>query len=546
MTMHPATDPLRFEILGAVRALRDGVPLDLGPAKQRAVLAVLLLSPGRPVPVHRIVDAVWGDVPPENGTNVVQKYVAGLRRVLDPERSPRTPGELIALTDGGYVLHVGALDAEDFRTGLARADAERRGGDLEEAARRARVALDLWRGEALSGLTGGVFEAARLRLSEERASAWELWAEIELSRGGFAGLVSELSRLVQEFPLREGLRAQMMIALYRSGRQAEALAAFRDAREFFLDELGAEPGERLQETHRRILRNEPFYAEPVDPWADRAEPTPPPSSPAPPPPPPPPAADPVLVQPWSPAPYAPAVPHQPPAPSWPPPAMMPGHLMSPRRTGIPLAEAVVAGVLPVVTCSMASWAYFVYAAFQRRTLRDVLTAAFYVTAYLTAIFFLAIDPSDLDSETTSAAEDVGFTLMFLLIPVAAVHGAILACHPGDNRGARTRRQLARQFAAIHPDGARQAGIGRPDLLRSFDDGGLIDLNHVPPQEIARLRGVSPIEAHRIALDRYEHGPYQSPDDLARRGLLTDRTLRRIQPWLICVPPGQVAPPSAIR
>ncbi|MBO3739772.1 BTAD domain-containing putative transcriptional regulator [Actinoplanes flavus] len=537
MTVHPAADPLRFEILGVVRALRDGAPLDLGPAKQRAVLAVLLLNPGKPVPVHRIVDAVWGDVPPENGTNVVQKYVAGLRRVLDPDRSPRTPGELIALTDGGYVLRVGALDAEDFRTGLARADAERRGGDLEEAARRARVALDLWHGEALSGLTGGVFEAARLRLSEERASAWELWAEIELSRGGFAGLVSELSRLVQEFPLREGLRAQLMIALYRSGRQAEALAAFRDAREYFLDELGAEPGERLQETHRRILRNEPFYAEPVDPWADRAEPTPPPSSPAPPPPPP--AADPVPAQPWSPPPYGPAIAYQ-------PPAVMPGHLMSPRRTGIPVAEAVVAGILPVVTCSMGAWAYFVYAAFQRRTPRDVLTAAFYVAAFLAVIFFLAIDPSDLDSETTSAAEDIGFTLAFLTIPVAAVHGAILACHPGDTRGARTRRQLARQFAAVHPGGARQAGIGRPDLLRSFDDGGLVDLNHAPPQEIARLRGVTPIEAHRIALDRYERGPYHSPDDLARRGLLTDRTLHRIQPWLICVPPGQAAPPPAIR
>src|SRR3954451_24824980 len=87
--------PLRFELLGTVRAIRGGAEVDLGPAKQRAVLAVLLLNAGRAVPASRIVDAVWGDEPPENGANVVQKYVAGLRRVLDPDRSPRTPGELI-------------------------------------------------------------------------------------------------------------------------------------------------------------------------------------------------------------------------------------------------------------------------------------------------------------------------------------------------------------------------------------------------------------------------------------------------------------------
>lgn len=236
-----AAVPLRFEILGPVRAFRGAERVDLGPAKQRAVLAVLLLSPGKPVPVHRIIDAVWGDDPPENGPNVVQKYVAGLRRVLDPDRVPRTPGELLALTDGGYVLRAVTLDADDFRARLARADAERQAGNVTEAAGIAHDALDLWHGEALGGLTGPVFETARNRLAEEQASAWELWAEIELSQGTDSGLLSELGRLVEEFPLREGLRAQLMIALQRAGRQAEALAAFRDAREYFLDQLGAEP-----------------------------------------------------------------------------------------------------------------------------------------------------------------------------------------------------------------------------------------------------------------------------------------------------------------
>ena len=141
-----------FEILGDVRALRGGAALDLGPAKQRAVLAVLLLTVGRPVPVHQIVDAVWGDDPPENGANVVQKYVAGLRRVLEPDRSPRTPGELLALTGAGYVLRAepGAVDAERFETALATASVQRKAGRYAEAAETLRQALGLWRGEALA------------------------------------------------------------------------------------------------------------------------------------------------------------------------------------------------------------------------------------------------------------------------------------------------------------------------------------------------------------------------------------------------------------
>lgn len=510
MTDQPVSGPLRFEVLGPVRALRDGLPIDLGPAKQRAVLAVLLLSPGRPVPTHRIVDAVWGDEPPENGTNVVQKYVAGLRRALDPDRSPRTPGELLTLTDGGYVLQAGALDAEDFRNRLARADAERRAGRLEEASRIARGALDLWHGEALGGLTGPIFDSARTRLVEERASACELWADIELSRGGFAGLVSELSRLVQEFPLREGLRAQLMIALHRSGRQGEALAVFRDAREYLLDELGVEPGERLQETHRRILRNEPIPAAVVP--APR---------------PPLPQESTALVAPYSPAPppYSP-LPH----------AMMPGLPFVPRRSGILWAEVILAAVLPLVTCSFGSWLYFAYAAVQRRAVIHVLVAAGYLAAVFGVLFLQFVDPSAPEAEMISDAEAGAILLALLVIAVASFHGAVLACYPGDTRRARRQRDLARQYAAFHPAAARQAGIGRPDLLRSFDDGGLVDVNHAPVQEIARVHGINPIEAHRIAVDRFENGPYRDPAELVQRGLLRPKTLRHVAPWLICVPP----------
>ncbi|BBH66412.1 hypothetical protein ACTI_30970 [Actinoplanes sp. OR16] len=513
MTDSLAAVPLRFEILGPVRAFRGAERVDLGPAKQRAVLAVLLLNPGKPVPVHRIVDAVWGDDPPENGPNVVQKYVAGLRRALEPDRSPRTPGELLALTDGGYVLHSSALDAGEFRSRLARADAERQAGNPAAAAGTARDALALWHGEALGGLTGPIFEAARSRLAEEQATAWELWAEAALAQGVDSGLVSELSRLVEQFPLREGLRAHLMIALQRSGRQAEALAVFRDAREYFLDQLGAEPGERLQEAHRRVLRDEAVYAEAVDPWAGKD------------------VTPQVTVVPM-PA-FPPTSPAPAPAPS-PPGGPQPFLLAPVRHREVRWPEVTAAALLPLVVCTFGSWIWFAWAASQRRTRHELIAAIGYFAAFIGVVVLLAIDPTAVDSPQLSRAENTGLLCAAILSLTASAHGAILASHTGDNRQARTRRELARQFAAVDPAGARQAGIGRPDLLRAFDDGGLLDLNHAPAQEIARLRGVGPAEAQRIVHDRHERGPYRQPADLVDRGLLTASALRRIEPYLICL------------
>ncbi|GID91402.1 winged helix-turn-helix domain-containing protein [Amorphoplanes digitatis] len=167
MTDGSSAVPLRFEILGSVRAYRGSEPVDLGPPRQQAVLAILLLHAGRPVPVHRIVAALWSGDPPENGVDVVQRYVGALRRALDPQRT-----SLIALTDGGYVLRAdeNAVDAEVFRAALARARAEHATDEI-------RRALDGWRDEPLAGLTGPVFEAARAQLNDERATATDLLAE---------------------------------------------------------------------------------------------------------------------------------------------------------------------------------------------------------------------------------------------------------------------------------------------------------------------------------------------------------------------------------
>ncbi|BCJ47909.1 hypothetical protein GCM10010168_22680 [Actinoplanes ianthinogenes] len=160
--------PLRFEVLGPIRAFRGEEPIDLGPPSQRAVLAALLLSPGEPVPLERIVAALWDGDPPDNGADVVLRCIGALRRSLDPERT-----SLLALTDGGYVLRVGAgaVDAGQFRASLAQARSEHRTGNLDTATVVVHRALSLWQQEPLTGMTGAIFEAARARLHRERAEA---------------------------------------------------------------------------------------------------------------------------------------------------------------------------------------------------------------------------------------------------------------------------------------------------------------------------------------------------------------------------------------
>jgi DNA-binding SARP family transcriptional activator len=545
VTGTPSDPALRFEILGSVRALRGDEPVELGPAKQRAVLAVLLLHAGRPVPTHQIIDAVWGDEPPENGANVVQKYVAGLRRVLEPQRSPRSPGELIALATGGYVLRLeaDALDADRFQAGLAQATAERKAGQLADAADSLRRALDLWQGEALAGMSGPAFDSARNRLTDARATAWEKWADIELARGHHTGLMPDLVRLVEQFPLREGLRAQLMIALHQGGRQAEALAVFRDARAYFLDEFGVEPGERMQETHKRILRGEPFYSEPVDPWADSDDIPAPRApqdngrSPAT-------ASPPSFVQQYVPPDVTEVVPERVPVstpPAYPigaaawglaPPAP-PAY--APPRKRFPVGEVIVAALLPIIICSFGSWIYFVYAGIRREEKRQFVVATGYAVLFAMAVFIAALNPSPPDSQDLNPTEWLAFTMFAAIAVAAAVHGAVLASHPGDSPRSRNLRDQARQFAAFDPQRARSLGIGRPDLMRAFDDGGLVDVNHVPGHELARLAGLSSEQAHGIVIDRLNRGPYARPEDLVVRGVLPMRTLNRLSSRLICLP-----------
>ncbi|MEU8814673.1 BTAD domain-containing putative transcriptional regulator [Actinoplanes sp. NPDC048796] len=586
-----------------MRALREGEPVDLGPAKQRAVLAVLLLHAGRPVPTHQIVDAVWGDDPPENGANVVQKYVAGLRRVLDPSRAPRTPGELLALTGSGYVLQIAghSLDADEFLAALAASAASSSPSPSSPTAV-LRAALGLWRGEALAGLSGAVFEAARVRLTDAKATAWERWAELSQDRD--PALIPELTRLIGEFPLREGLRAQLMIALYRSGRQAEALATFREARSYLLDEFGIEPGELLQETHRRILRGEPLAprsaggtastpdaSSPLEPPAGgSAAPSPlgPPSAApvqsgavpptvAPPGTVPPTAAPPGTVPPTAappgtvPATAAPLDAAQPggmPHPSAPhgavPPGVAPWVAASPRAAGqpgrgvggvpddrvpegaqgfspgvfpggagtgppIPYLEVVFAAGVPLVTLSLGAWIYFVVAALRHHNRRLLIPAAVYFLAVLVAVIAMGVDPTPIE-EPESLAENIGILTFLITIFASSVHGAVIAAHSATRTREWFLREQFRLFAALDPGRARHAGVGRPGVSRPYDDGGLIDINHVSVDDLVRHAELPPPVAASIVAGR----PFRRPDELVQRRLLTAKAYQKLEPRLIAL------------
>jgi DNA-binding SARP family transcriptional activator/Tfp pilus assembly protein PilF len=256
---YPDVPALRFGVLGPLRVWRGETVLDLGPVQQRVVLAVLALQAGRPVGRQQMINAVWGDAPPRNAVNLVQRHVSGLRRVLEPERPGHAPSGLLAWTEVGYQLTLPkrALDLDVFEGGLSRARAARAGGQLQEAAEALHSALGLWRGPVCDGLSSPFLDAQADRLDESRISVLEERIELDLAIGVHADLIAELRDLVAEYPLRERLYGLLMLALYRVGRQADALTVFRDARRHLHDELGVEPGAALQQLHQQILAADP-------------------------------------------------------------------------------------------------------------------------------------------------------------------------------------------------------------------------------------------------------------------------------------------------
>ncbi|GII60972.1 SARP family transcriptional regulator [Sphaerisporangium krabiense] len=276
--MADALETIRFSLLGPLKAWRDEEEIDLGWARQQAVLAVLLLEMNRPVSVTALVDAVWGHDPPRNARSTVQTYVSRLRRVLQPGLTSNAPQAILVSTDAGYQVRgdPSELDVVAFERHLTAAQDHRERGDHEAAARRVTAALALWRGEPLGGLQGPRAEAERRRLSERHGLARELLAAIRVELGQSTEAIAELTRLIGDFPLQERPRGLLMLALYRAGRQADALAAFQDVRRLLAEELGIDPGPELRDLHERILRGEDDLAGPV-PRLPAAEPVPEPA-----------------------------------------------------------------------------------------------------------------------------------------------------------------------------------------------------------------------------------------------------------------------------
>jgi DNA-binding SARP family transcriptional activator len=260
VTGHPApaehAEPGRceFGILGPLEIRRDGAPLTLPAPRARALLVILLVHANRVVSVDELGDELWRDQPPASARSAIQVHVAALRRTLGGGATLRTRAP-------GYVLEVDddQLDARRFERGLREA-ARGEGPDAQE---RLRDALALWRGPALAefeDLACARLEAARLE--ELRMEALEERVEVDLRLGRHAESIAELVRLTSEHPYRERLHAQLMLALYRSGRQTEALEAYRLARDLLVDELGIEPGEELAALQRAILEHDPALSAP--------------------------------------------------------------------------------------------------------------------------------------------------------------------------------------------------------------------------------------------------------------------------------------------
>jgi WD40 repeat protein/DNA-binding SARP family transcriptional activator len=252
---------MEFRVLGPLEAIGDdGRPVRLGGQRERALLALLLTCPNRVVSVDAIVDGLWAAAPPRSAEKTLQSHVVRLRRALEPARPRGAPGEVLITREPGYLLQVApqALDATRFEQLVRQGRMRLAAGDPQAGAARLRQALALWRGPAFQEFQHISFARAETeRLAELRLGAIEDRVHAELAAGKDRELVPELEGLVGEQPLRERLWAALLLALYRAGRQADALGAYRRARTMLVEELGIEPGVELRRLQAAILAQDP-------------------------------------------------------------------------------------------------------------------------------------------------------------------------------------------------------------------------------------------------------------------------------------------------
>src|SRR6266704_1042253 len=250
---------MEFRVLGPIELWSAGRPQDLGPARERCVLAILLLAPRTIVPAETLIDWLWDTRPPAKARESLSAYLARLRASL---RQAVGGDVQLAGRARGYVLDVDpeAVDLYQFRRLRRQANALIASGDYDHAASLLREADELWRGQALAGIPGDWVARMRDSLEEERRAAILERVECELELGRHADLVGELRHLLAQYPLDETFIAHQMTALYWSGRPGDALSLYRETRSRLIDEQGTEPGTMLSELHQRILRRDPQLA----------------------------------------------------------------------------------------------------------------------------------------------------------------------------------------------------------------------------------------------------------------------------------------------
>ena len=247
---------LRFCVLGPLQGWADGRPVALGPPQQQVVLAALLLHEGRVLPVVDLMSAIWGTQPPRAAAVTVRTYISRLRRIL-AEISPHSDATIDSFL-GSYRLRIpdGSLDFDLFQHAVARARLARRASDLPGAASALRETASLWRGEPLAGLSGPFVRAHAARLSQALSSAREDRLTVELELGHHSDILAELSSLAVEDPLNEHLHELLMLALQQSGRTAQAHSIYDEIQRRLAEELGVDPGPRLQAAREKIGRRD--------------------------------------------------------------------------------------------------------------------------------------------------------------------------------------------------------------------------------------------------------------------------------------------------
>jgi DNA-binding SARP family transcriptional activator/Tfp pilus assembly protein PilF len=252
---------VEFCLLGPLLVRRGGAVVPVPPGKQQALLAALLTSANRVVPLAELTEVLWGSEPPPSARATLRNYVKRLRKALESTGDSR-----ISTLARGYLLRVdaGELDVSRFEAAQLSAREAARGGAWDRAAEQLRAALSLWRGEPLADVPSELLALREVpRLAEMRLQALEARAEADLHLNRHADVIAELRQLAGTHPLRERLHALLMLALYRDGQQGEALAAYQRARRMLIEELGAEPGPELRQLERQILAADPALAAPA-------------------------------------------------------------------------------------------------------------------------------------------------------------------------------------------------------------------------------------------------------------------------------------------